>query len=792
MQARSTSCSHHDAVLALSEGKMAAEDRATTVQHLTECELCRTAYRTATDERFPRLRSYTIVEEIGKGGFGVVYKAVHHSKARVEALKVMFGKTPLREAYFENEVQLSARLQHPNIATLYEAHLTSKPHYFAMEYVQGQQFDAYVREHEVSLEQRIEIIKTVASAIDYAHRAGVIHRDLKPQNILIDAEGQPHILDFGIAKRAAVQTTADDAEPSEGVLGTYGYMSPEQVAGQPVDERTDIYSLGAMLFHIITGQPARCATETSRLTAVLRKHDVSRAADLAAIIACCVQHFPEHRYASCAALVADLENYVAGRATTAQSDPTPAYHLSRLAALVVRNNPLAVQATVAVTLAFVLALGFWHENACWVESGDPAGQTAIIAFQPSTLAYLAEPETIAGLPGLEPMNRKSWRLLYGKLLERLAVANPRVVVWDYFFPDCQPEYDPAFTAGMKRVGAPVVIGAKQLDVNGEPQMCEQLRTAAHAWGHLAAHRPGAAPNAQYLPLAIQHGFNPPKPALALAAAAAARHPDCEMIINADVEDIELRYRRRDSNRNERRWLSEVDRVPIVKNERPDSNDLERRSDDRYMLGRFTLRELPEWAQNVISVEDVLRADTQQLRTWFSGHAVLVGQMVPPADLHKIQSGQLAYGCQIQALMLDDLLRGAWSYRVTRLQLAIRTCLTCLLAMLLVNMLPTAGRFRVRTTLAITAFVVVGATATGLYLVSETTSRVAIEVIVLVTAFIVGGSAAYCVRRAHLRQLQLTPGPVWSLGDTTVSTTLMVTTRGTSSTQEPAAASANQR
>ncbi len=787
MPTRSSSCSLRDTALALAEGTTAPEDRDTTVQHLTECEPCRTTFRTATAERFPRLRSYTIIEEIGKGGFGVVYKAVHHSKARIEALKVMFGKTPLREAYFENEVQLSARLQHPNIATLYEAHLTSKPHYFAMEHVEGQQFDAYVREHEVSLEQRIEIIKTVASAIDYAHRAGVIHRDLKPQNILIDADGQPHILDFGIAKRAAVEPAAEGNGRTEGVLGTYGYMSPEQVAGQPVDERTDIYSLGALLFHIITGQPARRATETSRLAAVLRKHDVSRAADLAAIIACCVQHFPEHRYPSCAALVADLENYLAGRATTAQSDPTPAYHVSRLAALVVRNNPLAVQATVSVTLAFALAWMFWHGNACWVESGDPPGQTAIIAFQPSTLSYLAKPESVATIPGLELKNRKSWRLLYGQLLERLSAAKPRVVVWDYFFPDCQPQYDPAFIAGMNGVGAPVVIGAKQLDVNGEPQLCDQIRAAAHTWGHLSAQQPGAAPNAVYLPLAIQRGFNSPTPALALAAAAAARHPDCEMVIRADVEELELRYRRRASGRNERRWRAEVDRVPIVKNERPHRNDLERRTDDRYMVGRFTLRELPQWAQDVIAVEDVLRANPQQLRDWFFGRAVLIGQMIPPADLHQFRAGQWAYGCQIQALMLDDLLRGAWSYRVTRGELAIRTCLTCLLAMLLVNMLPAGKRFRVRTILTITALIVFGAFLAGLFIISETTSRVVIEIVVLTTALVVGGSAAYCVRRAHLRQLQLTPGPVWSLGDTTVSTTLMVTTSGTSSSQEHVAA-----
>lgn len=224
----------------------------------------------------------------------MVYKVIHHAKERVEALKVLFGKTPIRAAYFQNEVHLIAKLRHANIATLYEAHLGTPP-YYTMEFVEGEQLDDYVRSRHLPLVDRIQLVKTVAEAVGYAHEQGVVHRDIKPQNILIGTDGQPHIIDFGIAKKLVLREVSEDDPPSspEGVMGTFGYIAPEQIAGEQVDERADIYALGALLYHCITGDPAKFANCSERLTQILYERQVTRAADLAAIIARCVHPVPE-------------------------------------------------------------------------------------------------------------------------------------------------------------------------------------------------------------------------------------------------------------------------------------------------------------------------------------------------------------------------------------------------------------------------------------------------------------------------------------------------------------------
>jgi serine/threonine protein kinase len=216
---------------------------------LEQSEAARELFRQLTAGRYPRLPNYTIIGQIGKGGFGVVYKAVHHDKERVEALKVLFSKTPLLTEYFQNEVHLIARLRHQNIATLFEAQLSTPPLYYTMEFVEGERLNDYLKKYTVSLAERIRIIRTVAAAIEYAHAQGVVHRDLKPQNILIDDAGQPHVVDFGIAKKLALTEVrpprAEDTshESHEGPVGTLGYIAPEQEKGGPVDARADIFAL---------------------------------------------------------------------------------------------------------------------------------------------------------------------------------------------------------------------------------------------------------------------------------------------------------------------------------------------------------------------------------------------------------------------------------------------------------------------------------------------------------------------------------------------------------------------
>ncbi|MEW6252443.1 MAG: protein kinase, partial [Planctomycetota bacterium] len=775
-------CNERAAVESLAAGELSGAAREQAERHLEQCQPCRTLFRQHTAARYPRIRNYTILAELGRGGFGVVYKALHHSKRRAEALKVLFGASPQRAAYFENEVKLVAQLRHPNIATLYEASLSADPLYYAMELVEGEQLDAYFRHKGAALEERIALVAVVARAIAYAHTQGVIHRDLKPQNILIDAQGQPHIVDFGIAKRLGLveqrllPETRDGAHPHEAPLGTYGYVAPEQLAGESVDARADIYSLGALLFHVITGEPARLAPEVEHLTRVLHEREVARAEDLAAIIACCVNPVPEQRYSNCDTLVADLEAYLAGRGPCARREATAGDRARRLVALVVRNHPLALQAAAAALLVAVLTWVLWQAGIRWLVPGAAPGQTAIIAFTPSTFEALRSGQLTVDVPGLDPAEPKSRRLLYGRLMERLAGGRASAVVWDYFFPDSRPEYDPAFVRGVRALGAPVIVGTQALDINGEPLLAPELRAAVHGWGLLSATRPRAT--AINVPLAVQRGFNPPMPTLALAAVAAVRHPDTTLEIVPRAKELELRYRRRSVAPGTERYLPEVDKVPVFKSE--SDKTPASKAELSYHFGRFHFTALPAWAAQPIPMERVLKAEPSELRRWFAGRPVLIGQMLPGYDEQRYGDGERAFGCQLQACFLDDLLAQRYVQRVGRATLLPRVALCALIAGMLVWVAPTRRLWRLRQVDGVAALLVLAAFALAVFGPRDAHRRWQAEALIACASLLASGAVLMAIRMHHERAWHLTPRTEWAAESATASTTVLATSPASSS------------
>ncbi len=784
MPNRAAHCTQREAVSALARAELVAEQASQVEKHLERCGTCRAAYRQETGERFPRFPNYTILQEIGRGGFGVVYKAVHHAKERIEAIKVLYRETSQRSAYFENEVHLAARLSHPNIATLYEAHLRKHPAYYAMEYVPGEQLDEYVQHHGVSLEDRIRIFKQIADALEYAHQQGVVHRDLKPQNILVDGEGRPRILDFGIGKRVELGedelSGGSPGQRAEGVLGTFGFIAPEQLAGKPVDSRADIYALGALLFYLVTGQPARFAQQSNRLVELLRERQVSRAEDLAAIIDCCVQPAPEARYATCADLAKDVESYLAGHSVQARPHASPVYRLKRISALVLRNYPIPVHALAATSVALLLALVFWAGGVHRAPGvAVAAGQhVALVGVMPSTVEALHRGSLGVDLPSdFQVSNRKSWRILYGRFLEALADAQPRVVAWDYFFPDCWPEYDRYFVEGVAAVGAPVVIGCRDTDINAEPVICPAILAAVHGWGTIYTKNLDFLREELEVPLAIERGFNPPIQALSLAAFAAARHPECAGHIRSSPSALDVRYEKYAVVKGEQKWLRQTDQIPIFEVTEADPDDKYLRAGDRASLGRFPIATIAEWEDRAIAMEDVFRATPAQRREWFTGKAVLVGQMIPlppplPDDRHRLSTGQSVFGCQAQALMLDSLFAQVHIPRLDAPQLALRVCLWCLAATILARVLPLPGRIRLRATVPVCVLISVA----GLCIVPITwTTSTAVwrmELVIAISALACAGGAALVVRLVHERQLRLTPVAIYPDGDSTAPSTLL--------------------
>jgi serine/threonine protein kinase len=207
----------------------------------------------------PEVEGYEIIDRLGEGGMGTVWRAQQLSMQREVALKVMssgtFGSQKALSR-FEQEVELAARLVHPNIARVYDSGLYRGLYYYAMELIEGQQLDEYVKEHKLTQRKILELLRTVCQAIKHAHQVGVIHRDLKPSNILVTQDGQPHVLDFGLAKTLLEGEKDIKVSFNGDVLGTPLYMSPEQAGGHPsvVDTRTDVYSLGVILFNLLTKQ----------------------------------------------------------------------------------------------------------------------------------------------------------------------------------------------------------------------------------------------------------------------------------------------------------------------------------------------------------------------------------------------------------------------------------------------------------------------------------------------------------------------------------------------------------
>jgi len=395
-----------------------------------------------------RIGPFRIVRRLATGGMGTVYEAVQDSPSRRVALKTLrrelLSPTLLRR--FHRETEILGLLQHPGIAQVYEAGTAEGPDgslpYFAMEFVDGEPLVAWADGRRLDEPARLELFAQICDAVHHAHTQGVIHRDLKPDNILVTTDGHPKVLDFGVARAtdADIQTTTLVTEAGQ-IMGTLPYMSPEQVSGDPdaLDARSDVYALGVVLFELLAGRRPhdlgkRSMPEAAR---VIREEDATRLGsvdtryrgDMETIVGKALDKDPERRYASAAELARDLRRYLSDQPIVAH--PPSSFYLLRKFA---RRHRGLVGGVAAGIFALIVGLAFAVNFGLDEAEQRRAAEVAVYRATLGAVSTSLEAGVVLGIQDMldavpEPMRGWEWDHLSSRTTRHLWEAGVLEDTW---------------------------------------------------------------------------------------------------------------------------------------------------------------------------------------------------------------------------------------------------------------------------------------------------------------------------------------------------------------------------
>ena len=370
-----------------------------TDEHVLLDELKRASDQSSREVRIPSIPGYTDLMELSRGGQGIVYSGVQISTKRRVAIKVLLDKhnhSATARHRFTREIDLIASLKHPNIVRIYDSGVTEDDQlFFVMEFIEGESLDAYLdfahmppslpdvlTESAADTKTVIDVFLRIATAVSHAHQRGVIHRDLKPSNIRIDSSGEPHVLDFGLAKIADELTDSESTvwrtETSQvgSFFGSLPWASPEQAEGEhrTIDVRSDVYSIGVMLYQALAGSFPYDMTGSMREILTRISNDEPRrdasiwrkyGADLETIVMTCLAKAPERRYQSAHELANDLQRLKANEPIMARPDSF-AYRARKF----IRRNRAMVAAASLLLLLLVgygITMSFLYQKATTAE-----------------------------------------------------------------------------------------------------------------------------------------------------------------------------------------------------------------------------------------------------------------------------------------------------------------------------------------------------------------------------------------------------------------------------------------
>src|SRR6266511_3595508 len=338
----------------------------------------------ASAARLPReFGDYELLEEIGRGGQGVVFRAWQKSLNRTVAVKIIeIGQltTSAHLKRLRREAEAAAKLNHPGIVPIYEVGERDGTYYFSMRFVEGDALDEVVDRGSMSVRQAAELIAKVARTVHYAHEHGILHRDIKPGNILLDANGEPHLSDFGLARLVEHGSTLTGTLE---VMGTPCYMAPEQAVGNnaALCRGTDVYGLGAVLYELLTGNPPFSGATTYETIHLLLDSEPRQPRllnrkidrDLSAVCLKCLEKNPRYRYSSALELAEDLERWLWHEPIRAKRSG----FFTHARKWVQRNPMIAALITLSVLLAAGLGVMTWERESV---RRIPAG-IAVLPFE---------------------------------------------------------------------------------------------------------------------------------------------------------------------------------------------------------------------------------------------------------------------------------------------------------------------------------------------------------------------------------------------------------------------------